>query len=438
MSFWLLGLLNNSCYVIMIAGANAISSGAVGLVYLCAVLPGILMKASAPYWFHLVPYWIRVIACGGLMVSSFVTVALSGKRGLQLVGVVFAALQSSLGEASCLALSSHFESRLAITMWSSGTGFAGVFGYMWVAVLHVMLGFSFKTTLLLALVLPMCWILVYFVLLESPDGRRRELKALFTSDSVLANAAREAFTLQDVEDEDDRALLAYDDSQLASHNDDDVVNHTMANMYDGEYESGCNSPSQQHKNSYDDGSQMMLTHWERFQLVLGLWKYTIPLFTVYFAEYAMQSGVWPSIGFPVEEETSRHTFYVYSNWAYQAGVFVSRSSGTLWQASHAMLWAMPVMQFCFMVFFILTSMFKFWYSWSLLVPCLCTGLLGGAVYVNAFTLISQDVMPQHKELSLAAASVADSSGIAIADVAGILIQGCLFKWNNLPGADFTC
>ena len=49
-AFWLLGLLNNSSYVIMIAGANSISSAAVGLVYLCAVLPGVTLKASAPYW----------------------------------------------------------------------------------------------------------------------------------------------------------------------------------------------------------------------------------------------------------------------------------------------------------------------------------------------------------------------------------------------------
>ena len=79
-AFWLLGLLNNSgscdertstainrhisqlqlllyserwlfaVYVIMIAGANDISSGAVGLVYFCTVFPALLVKLSAPYW----------------------------------------------------------------------------------------------------------------------------------------------------------------------------------------------------------------------------------------------------------------------------------------------------------------------------------------------------------------------------------------------------
>ncbi len=52
----------------------------------------------------------------------------------------------------------------------------------------------------------------------------------------------------------------------------------------------------------------------------------------------------------------------------------------------------------------------------------CAGLLGGAVYVNAFTLISRHVDPLMREFSLAAASLGDSLGIAFADVAGVLIQ----------------
>ncbi len=46
-------------------------------------------------------------------------------------------LQGGLGEASCLALTSYYSGRPAITLWSSGTGFAGVFGYAWVALLHM-------------------------------------------------------------------------------------------------------------------------------------------------------------------------------------------------------------------------------------------------------------------------------------------------------------
>lgn len=413
-SFWLLGLLNNSCYVIMIAGANNISQSAVGLVYLCAVLPGIACKASAPYWFHLVPYSSRAIMSAVLMMLSFFIVATVNSRGLQLVGVVFASLQSSLGEASCLALSSHFDSRQTITMWSSGTGFAGVFGYAWVAAIHLLLGLTFKVTLLIALVLPISWIAVFFVLLESPDGRKKQLDELFSKDSSLANSAMHALdeSVQLLpESEANRESLWSGNSTLEEESSHSDRKHTATER---------------------------LTIWDRFHLVLNLWPYTVPLFLVYFAEYSMQSGVWPSIGFPVEDEAARHRFYVFGNWLYQAGVFLSRSSGTLWQAEKKTLWAMPIAQILFLLFFIIVSIFKIVYNWWLLFPCFVTGLLGGAVYVNAFTLISRDVEPEMKEFSLAAASVADSSGIALADYVGIILQGCIFKANGLSGADFQC
>jgi hypothetical protein len=44
------------------------------------------------------------------------------------------------------------------------------------------------------------------------------------------------------------------------------------------------------------------------------------------------------------------------------------------------------------------------------------------VYVNAFTLLARDAPPPVREFSLAAASLADSLGVACADVAGVLIQ----------------
>lgn len=38
---------------------------------------------------------------------------------------------------------------------------------------------------------------------------------------------------------------------------------------------------------------------------------------VYFAEYAMQSGVWSAIGFPMDSEDARKRFYTFANWTYQ-------------------------------------------------------------------------------------------------------------------------
>lgn len=49
-AFWLLGLINNSGYVIMMAVAKDIAPGAVGVVFLADIAPTLLVQLSAPYW----------------------------------------------------------------------------------------------------------------------------------------------------------------------------------------------------------------------------------------------------------------------------------------------------------------------------------------------------------------------------------------------------
>lgn len=102
---------------------------------------------------HLLSYSTRSWVIAGLMATSYTLVALGDSLGtkvsvlgsepallrdassnladvdgastLQLLGVAASSLQGGLGEASCLALASFYDSRTVITYWSSGTGFAG-------------------------------------------------------------------------------------------------------------------------------------------------------------------------------------------------------------------------------------------------------------------------------------------------------------------------
>ena len=71
------------------------------------------------------PYGTRMWCIAVLMSAAYTMVAFGRTRGWQLLGVVFSALQGGLGEASCLAMCTFFDSRSAITFWASGTGFAG-------------------------------------------------------------------------------------------------------------------------------------------------------------------------------------------------------------------------------------------------------------------------------------------------------------------------
>jgi len=67
------------------------------------------------------------------------------------------------------------------------------------------------------------------------------------------------------------------------------------------------------------------------------------------------------------------------------------------------------------------------------------GLLGGAVYVNAFVLINRDVPKAKREFALSAVAVADSTGILLADVMSLWWQWCLFAANGIADqADGKC
>jgi len=145
-----LGMLNNSSFVIMIASAKSVLPADVALVYVCSSLPSFLLRLSAPYWFDKVTYRARVLAMIVLMPLGYTVVAAAqGSPMVQLLGVLSISAQQGLGECSALALCSRFSHR-SLTMWSSGTGLAGLFGYAWVLLLNQALGFGISTVLLLA------------------------------------------------------------------------------------------------------------------------------------------------------------------------------------------------------------------------------------------------------------------------------------------------
>ncbi|GMI19826.1 hypothetical protein TeGR_g9932 [Tetraparma gracilis] len=398
--FFLLGLLNNAAYTIMLASAKQISEGGVGLVFAANVLPSLLVKLSSPLWFAAVGYTPRLLLCCALLLVGFQLVALSADYRLQLAGVCFCSAQSGLGEASFLALTAlhrPFTAR-ALTAWSSGTGAAGVFGFFWVWLFMDTLGLSLRGSMLLGNLLVLAFAGVYFALPPPPGEQAGRGRASSDEEGL-------------------RAAPADSDEEGAGGGADEVE------LIVGKGGGG--------EDPVPEG---------RLRFVTGtLYKYMLPLFIVYFSEYAMQSGTWAAIGFPVEDEGARKKFYEYANWLYQAGVFVSRSSGTLVQANMLVLQLMPVLQTALLVLFTFIAVYQFLYGWGLLAVCFVVGLLGGGVYVNAFTRISVDVEKgPRQEVALAIVSVADSFGILFADVAGLFLQACIYKHHGLDGAKMTC
>eukprot|EP00750_Incisomonas_marina_P017061 INCI19812.1.p1 GENE.INCI19812.1~~INCI19812.1.p1 ORF type:complete len:543 (-),score=82.00 INCI19812.1:222-1742(-) len=461
-AYFLIGLVNNVGFVIMVAGAKNIAEAGVALVYLANIVPSTGVKVTAPLWFDRVSYNVRLVVCTVLMTASFLCVALTDNVGSQLVGVALGSLSCGLGEASFLAMAHYFESSTMLAAWSSGTGLAGIVGYLWVILINVVCKASFEVTILVALVWPVIWLITFFVLMDLPPplvewvlcgrvwraGCRFEKK---TYSRVLdENGARSSRAVamldgeEGYDDDDDAAAandngahhggerhnyhqagaFAIDDEGTADEADQDAARELRAPTAEPSVRSGAVQQPAEKRNH--------LTCATRLQAMRGLWVYMVPLFLVYFSEYAMQSGTWSAIGFPVTDVAARKDFYLKANLAYQSGVFVSRSSACLVKGSLPAVWLAPLLQTALLIFFVFVAADHIAYmEWPLVALGFVTGLFGGFVYVNAFTLIAARVTDEVREFSLSAASMADSFGIIASDICALFIQACLYDVNGI-------
>ena len=358
-AYWALGLLNNAPFVILNASAKDLLPEAVGGFYLANSIPSLCVRLSAPYWFDLVTYRARMIAASLLMGTSFILLrTFSDSKGLLLCCVALMSVQSGLGETTLLSLSSRYESNKTLTAWSSGTGIAGVFGYVYVIVLRDV----FKWTT------------------EERLGWSSLLAFIFI------------FAFYNIEPVVDSA----DSTDSSSTQGKSVVPMKTNLSWKG-----------------------------RLQLTAKLWPWTIPLLVVYWAEYAMQSGIWVVVEI---DGYSSDDFYLYSNLCYQVGVFFSRSSGMVWQPDTKVLWLMPAVQTAVLAFFIVDINTQIWYDRSLFGLAIFVGLLGGWVYVNGFRLIIEGEKDDRlKELSTASAAVFSDLGCNLGEATGLLLQKLLNK-----------
>ena len=94
---------------------------------------------------------------------------------------------------------------------------------------------------------------------------------------------------------------------------------------------------------------------------------------------------------------------------------------------------MPAIQVALLALFTADAAAHVWYNWGLLLPAFGAGLLGGAVYVNAFTLINLEIEPNLREFSLAAASLAGErvgTGCSALMDAGVVLFGPWVLWSS--------
>ena len=424
-----LGILNNLSYVLLLACAKDISEGGTALVFLCNVVPGLLTKLSAPYWFPSVSYNIRMRYCTLLTLSSLTLVALSSNINMKLLGVALTSIQCSLGEATLLALAGTYPH--AISAFSTGTGWAGVIGFGYKILFSQILHISVSHILITSNILPILYYTIYFQKLYRPfDTHSQQIQLQEMKEEQTQNNQKHVPTAPNTNNTFDG-----EESNLRDHNES-LESHLQSSFPFNKKETDHNQLFQNLDNeSLKQGKRVSdMSPKERLFLTLSFWPYGIPLALVYFSEYALQSGTWSSMGIPnVYTEQNRVRFFTYANWSYQIGVCISRSS-TLCIPTLNMfwLWILPILQFVNLILFTILAAHTSESSWPIyiLLPiCFYVGLLGGAVYVHGYSRIRNDMMPNQEltEFALATISVADGLGISIADIIGLFIQSCLYQ-----------
>lgn len=160
----------------------------------------------------------------------------------------------------------------------------------------------------------------------------------------------------------------------------------------------------------------------------------IPLFLVYVAEYTAISGVAPTLLFPLPSTPFKtlRDFYPAYNAFYQAGVFISRSSILFLRLNN--IYLPSLLQIVNLLVLTAHAFFYFLSSvWAIFGIFFWAGLLGGAVYVNAFAKISDEVEEDEREFSLSATTVADSSGILVASIVAMALEPAICDYQVAHG-----
>ncbi|GJN83955.1 battenin CLN3 protein [Purpureocillium lilacinum] len=406
-SFWLLGLINNVLYVIILSAAqDLVGTLPKGIVLLADVVPSFFVKLIAPYFIHRVPYRVRVLVFIALSAAGMLMVALtppSRSVAVKMVGVVLASLSSGGGELSFLGLS-HYYGHVSLVGWGSGTGAAGLVGAGLYVVLTEWWGFGVRDSLLFSACLPAIMFVSFFFILPHDPLRR-------------GPGRKDYETVPD----------------------DELAEEEVDEMSPGVASSALLSPgpSSTHAaySSHSSHHSSLQTNLKRAKALFV--PYMAPLLLVYVAEYTINQGVAPTLLFPVDESPFRELrgFYPFYGFLYQLGVFISRSS-TPFLRIHR-LYIPSFLQIGNLILLTLHALYYFIPSvYIIFVVIFWEGLLGGAVYVNCFAEIMENVPAEEREFSLSATTVSDSAGICIAGLVSIVMETSLCDYQVAHGRDW--
>lgn len=376
-SFFAFGLLNNILYVIILSAAVDLvgSSTPKAVVLLADILPSFTIKLVAPFFIHKIAYKTRIHSLVVLSCSGMVIISCFNSIPVRVFGILLALVSSGLGELTFLQLT-HFYGVSSLSGFLSGTGGAGLAGSFLFMLMTNILGINVSLTLFISLALPCGFLLVYYYVLGEYD-----------------------IEYDTIESDD----VQFEDVQ------EDLDNNTF--------------------------------HRTIRRIKPLLIPYMLPLSTVYVSEYVINQGVSPTLLFPIDTLPkwlfrSYRDIYVVYGFLYQLGVFVSRSLISFVRIRQ--LHWLSLLQLFNLGLTIFQSVYDvpFLSIYPLLLLIFYEGLLGGALYVNTFVSVSEEVSKESREFSMGAVSISDSFGVVVAGCFNWWLEGKLCGMQVARGRDW--
>jgi len=153
--FWFFGLINNITFILLMSASESLMPNQIGIIGFCAILPGLLLKLSIPYWinYDICNYKNRVLFLTGIYITGYLMISLIDNIYFKLTGIILSSIASAICETTFIPIASMISNK-AISYWSSGSGFAGPIAAGYYILMTSILNISTNTTILALIWIP--------------------------------------------------------------------------------------------------------------------------------------------------------------------------------------------------------------------------------------------------------------------------------------------
>lgn len=154
--FWFFGLINNITFVLLMSASETLMPDHIGTIGFCAILPGLLLKLSIPYWikYDICNYKNRVLFLTSIYIAGYLMISLINNIYFKLIGIMLSSIAGAICETTFIPIASMISNK-AISYWSSGSGFAGPIGAGYYILMTQVFNISTNTTILLLIWIPL-------------------------------------------------------------------------------------------------------------------------------------------------------------------------------------------------------------------------------------------------------------------------------------------